>query len=480
MSAFATIYGLDRSYDSVTFATPPKVAYGSTAPEDTTKLWVNTREALAIKVTDTVSTIGTDEVVGTISTSVGSFTYSYVIPVGGKIYIPYFNQDYPNDYGDKNCFACFNTSTEELTFPSTLVNVPTNSPNAPNGSVESHVAVIGTKAYIFGGVRNVNWVDTILCLDSETDTITTLDVTLPWAGAVRGSVAYEAGNKVYLLLGDPDGSTTSLFMFDANAGTMSGLSIALHHGSGYPFVARAYASAALIFFCGDDDITSGSMYMLDMTSDKLTLMEGVTTPFSDRSPSYVTAINNVCYLFGGNHDDIKTSIYKYDGTVSVTKISAQIPKDVASDLFAVKVGSRVYMYNSDMTAAYYFDAETETVSSSPETFSFEMLGVTDTRSAAAVSDGLVYIFTVRNNSGTPCYYMLRHVVGDPYVSVPADTLLIHSGDTDKRFTVFDSSSIAVEIGVLAVYRGNENNVGERVEAALCQNGEWVNIKARSV
>jgi hypothetical protein len=112
------------------------IAYGDTAPEDTSKLWVKTAEPEDVQITPKLYPISEEIDIGV---SILPTTARYIASavVGTKVYL--FGG---RKKSDLNTINVFNTESNTITTLSTTL------PNEANGIAS---AVVGTKVYLFGG-----------------------------------------------------------------------------------------------------------------------------------------------------------------------------------------------------------------------------------------------------------------------------------------------------------------------------------------
>jgi hypothetical protein len=61
------------------------------------------------------------------------------------------------------------------------------------------------------------------------------------------------------------------------------------------------------------------------------------------------------------------------------------------------------------------------------------------------------------------------------IALPYDALLMHSTLDKNIFNLINTDNAQVEIGVIAVYKGNADGIGEQVKASLHNGTSWVTI-----
>ena len=162
------------------------IAYGNTAPEDTSKLWIKSEEPSNISfpvvwkpeqiiegITDTGTTLPT------VTTGIGTAA------VGTKIYL----------FGGYNSNSRLNTIQVFDTTNNTIQTLSTKLPTVENSI---GTAAVGTKIYLFGGYSS-DYLNTIQVFDTTNNTIQTLSTTLPSEAESIGTAA--VGTKIYLFGG---------------------------------------------------------------------------------------------------------------------------------------------------------------------------------------------------------------------------------------------------------------------------------------
>jgi hypothetical protein len=141
---------------------------------------------------------------------------------------------------------CFDTETETVT---------TLSVTLPVANKALHCAAVGTSVYILGGY---NAPTAIYCLDTETETITTLNATLKqgvWSGACTA-----VGNKIYIFGGFNNGALDTIQCFDTETYETSILSAKLTTARWGMGCAEAGDSGQIVVYGGISG-TSGLMYV---------------------------------------------------------------------------------------------------------------------------------------------------------------------------------------------------------------------------
>ena len=155
------------------------IAYGDTAPSDTSKLWIKGVEAEEVTITN-------QQLLSTLSTTLSTKTEAIgVAAVGTKIYLFGGNAS----SGRLNTIQVFDTTNNTISTLTTTLS---------EGTMSIGTAGFETKIYLFGGLGNSR-LNTIQVFDTTNDTITTSSITLPTGANGIGTAA--VGAKIYLFGG---------------------------------------------------------------------------------------------------------------------------------------------------------------------------------------------------------------------------------------------------------------------------------------
>lgn len=391
------------------------IAYGATAPEDTSKLWVKTTEPTQVRVTAKVT-----------------------------------------------------AANEELnTYIAAL----------PEKRIYAASAAVGTRIYLFGGSSNAtpNDLDSIRVFDTETKTISSLDVTLP--KALYHTSAAAVGTKIYLFGGrDADDTVqNSIHVFDTETNTISTLDVTM--------VAESYGSSAVavgtkIYVFGGAYIYNKKVrvlsyvHMFDTELGEIFRLN-VRIPTAQRHMAAAAAGTKI-YLLGGYYQyDSEPSVYRdtiyaFDTeTYTFSTLSTTLPNPLYF-MAAAAAGTKIYLFGgytgttTMSTEIISFDMETHAVS----TLDGTMLGNTYGGAAAAVG---TKIYLLGGYSGNGYDLGIHEFVTQ--VPLAENTLLIEASYTDNSVALLTG----VELGIANVYVGNAQGLAEKVAAAVYKDGAWVEI-----
>jgi N-acetylneuraminic acid mutarotase len=254
------------------------IAYGETAPEDTSKLWIKANEPNSLvfkRDIDGVESISLcDDYLPTACYAMGCAR------VGKKIYL----------FGGYDTVAqdvvhVFDTETETITPLGRIL---------PEGLNSMGCANVGTKIYVFGGISS-SAKNTIYEFDTETKDIKTLSVKLPQN--LSGMSCARVGNKIYLFGGhNGDKYVNTIVVFNTETKSITTSSVTL------PDTTRAMGCAVvgtkIYLFGGRDDVITDTIKVFDTESETITTLE-TTLPEKNIYNIICATIGTKIYLFGG-------------------------------------------------------------------------------------------------------------------------------------------------------------------------------------
>lgn len=402
------------------------IAYGDTAPEDTTKLWVNGAEPSKVIATNKMNGSETLSLVNT--TLPISVSYFACASVGTDIYI----------FGGHSTYS---TSDKIYKFDTERKTFELLSTTLPNPICNMGCAAVGTNIYLFGG-RQINngsstYYKTILKFDTQTYNIETLSSTVT-LNTRMGCAA--VGTDIYLIggmLNDGNSSNNNYVQkFNTKTETLERLS------------AFNYT------------------YAIDMGC---------------------VAIGTDIYLIGGKWGGTASSaIRKYDtltqGDVVTTGLSLT---NATSEVGCASVGTNIYCFGgfaSSTSSTYYgyntiqkIDIEKNTVELLSQTLSNAMAGV-----CCATVGSNIYALGGYSRTGTNNFNHYNTIY-DFAVSVPltANQLLLNTTLNKNLFKIINAESAEIEIGVNGVYRGNANGIAELESANVFDESQsaWVDVQS---
>lgn len=388
------------------------IAYGETAPEDTSKLWIKANEPANVSVGSDINGVESVANVG---------------------YLPSV------EYG-------------------------------------MSTARVGNKIYLFGGKTSVNfnttYLNTIRVYDIETNTLTTLETTLPTPCEEMGCAS--VGTKIYLFGGKYyTGSwyyVNTINVFDTETNTITTLSTTTSTSTNKYYSMGCVANGTKIYLFGGSNQSSiiNTINVFDTETEIFTTLS-TTLP----KPNYsmgCTSVGAKIYLFGGwtNSGGYLNTISVFDvNTNTITTLNTTLPQALHMESCAF-IGTKIYLFGgyngTAQNTIYEFDTETE------EVITLEAILPTACYSMGCSAYGnKVYLFGGYGSSALNtinCFsvgFELAH-----------NNLELQTGSNNK-FNLINTESAKVKIGVENVYIGNENNEADRVDAYLHNGTEWVQI-----
>ena len=405
------------------------IAYGDTAPEDTSKLWCKTDEPSAVIISKELEFgeggAGDNAEVSTLTATipelmdrmaVGSFGNKIYL-AGGRIRVT----------GSTDIISVFNTVDESITTISTKLPYVVQSAGS---------AVVGSKLYLLGGQSDnaLNSAMNKICyFDMETEEAKTVSATLPKVISSAGCAA--VGKKVYLF-------------------------------GGYRYVTNAFEHQTAI-------------YCFDTETNSVEELDAVLP--SGMYDMACAAVGTKIYLLGGARVVGTTSSTSVDTilcfdteTSSFVDVSAKLPQPIFGSA-CISIGTAVYILGgADSTASparqntiYRYDTVRDVVSKLGAEFPEARY-----YAGAGFANGSIYLF----GGFTGSFLDDIQRIAIATVALAPDTMQIVPRDDMNIVTLIKGDDV-LEIGVDTAYKGNADGVGERVEMALYKDGEWVEIEA---
>ena len=395
------------------------IAYGDIPPEDTSKLWVKTSEPNGVTVSPNkvFTEGGQDEALSEYQISALKYYGGAMAAVGNDIYI--FGGRTVSNSAAQTVIQRFTVETGTVT---------TLSAKVPNGALRIACAAYGTKIYLFGGTASdsaaaANVRNYIYEFDTVSLEIKTLDAM--FRVGVGRACAATVGSKIYVFGGrtsDWDGARSAISIFDAETLTFSD-----SNGGDLP-TANYYMSCApvgtKVYLFGGTKVME-SIVCYDTETEKATELS-VKLP-APRSTIGCSAINDMIVLIGGNSNaapethGVTHDIWYFDTKTNEITTSKFVTNGDLTETYAVTIGNTVYAMSGGYGWVYEYDP--------------------------------------------PIGHML----------LDKDRLQILSSPGENPFMVINHNSVKAEIGVSEVYKGNELGYGERTEASLYKDGDWITI-----
>lgn len=285
-------------------------------------------------------------------------------------------------------------------------------------TLEPGYATVGKKIYAFGGRSSLSGTSThnkIVCFDAESNAVSTISATLPSSG--KDCKVAATGTHIILF----DGNTadkTLLYSLDTTTNVLSQCPFAMPEG---------YTGSSAVVSDGTNIYVIGPKLGSDSRINKINI------DFENQSMTI-------------------TPIGPYNGTVYTGYTWFINGKILIADVKIIDTESGVVA---------------DTGFSFPYSTSYSVF--------VPYKDSL-YIFDSKASS--------YNVLEAPYVqkvtcprkkNLSKDTMLVRPSLDNNVFSLIRSDSLNVEIGVEDVYRGNDANEVEKVEALIYKDGAWTTI-----
>lgn len=404
------------------------IAYGDTAPEDTSKLWVKTSEPSGVIVSD--------------------------------------NMEYRETSG---------YSLEETDVSTADIKL----------ALTSHW-VVGDKIYFFGGLSgsknySSSYKNTIIRYDTLTETFTTLSTTLPKAMAQIGVIGY--GTKIYLVGGRTGNGASSgektILRFDTTDLTLTTTSATLNNTPGASiFHTFAIGTKAYVFSCSN---TANAMTIVESFDAETEEVSQVTLLGLPTNAGVCCDGQRYIYFVGGTFNNIRRNAIKRIDTTDWTMADLK-PKLITT----VWVTSCVFTNNTICVFGGWKNTSTGGVTGNN---SVQMIDIAEESTIEAEItfgfngasfvelEGNVYIFfggeTTDFNNFSTAVYTFKPSGKECVLANGIMCIIPHS--TENKTPLINTDTVKVEIGVDKVYKGNADGIGEDVEAALFKDGAWTTI-----
>ena len=329
-------------------------------------------------------------------------------------------------------------------------------------------AVVGTKIYYLGGTTN-KYVNTIHVYDTTTSGFETLTVGLP--ANVGDASAVAIGTKIYLFGGRKSSSSynTNIYVFDTEQETVSTLGVTLPSKKYYMGI-TAYGTKIYLFGGFNGTSCEDVVWSFDTTTNEFNTLTDVLT--SKCSSIAVANVGTKAYLFGGSTSGSNSSglnhihVFNFE-TERLDKISVTLPGPLCL-IGATSVGTKIYLFggglrttSSEGRYARVFDTETLEFTN---IYDFGEAGVYGL--CADAVDGKIYLY-----AGNRTTIGLFAIEASDLEYNKAYALI----STYKNVFRLIGGNTSLDIGVVNVNIGNENNKAQKVTAYLYNGTKWEEI-----
>lgn len=315
------------------------VAFGNTAPDDTSKLWIKTEKPESVEARLSFDFVGNEQMQAATLALPAHVYHSSACAVGKKIYI--FGGG-----GSSYSAAIYVYDTETNGMEKLTAVLPTAA--AGNAS-----AAVGKKIYIFGGRSgsgSTGKSKKIRVFDTETHAVDSLAVELPEDRYQATAAA--VGNKIYIFGGSyyssGEKARSTIYLFNAESNAITSLAASL---PSIVYYACAVAVGSKIYVFGGYDGTNpqSTISVFDTAAQTVETLD-VTLP----TPAYMfsgAAVGSVIYLFGGyNGGGLDTIVRFNTETHEIETLGATMSKKNWGTP-AASVGSKIYVFDGHSSAS---------------------------------------------------------------------------------------------------------------------------------
>ena len=322
---------------------------------------------------------------------------------------------------------------------------------------------VGKKIYLLGGYDGSNGTDTIFCLDTVTEELQLLDVTLPYTCYALSCAAI--GSKIYVFGGG--NRYTNACCFDTDTETITTLPSISTYTSNR---GSAVVDGKTYVFGGLKEGSTGydpNVYRVDIDGDVITQTKVGSYGGHSAYGQAGCSIGAKVYIIGGHTNGAGNlnTILCFD---TETGTATTCPKTIPTKMYnvgCVSIGTNIYLFggytgSKSVNTIIKYDTVNETL----ETLTTQLSSSMNAMGCVPV-DKHVYIL-----GGA---VEINLFFDGPLV--PENVLKVIPQPETSEFSIINSDSIKVGVGVQKVYLGNKHGYGEEVEAALYKDGEWTTI-----
>ena len=323
------------------------IAYGDTAPEDTSKLWIKSEEPSNISFPVLWNPEQIVEGITNTGTTLSKKTHRIgTVAIGTKIYL--FG-GYSNGY-PQNTIQIFDTTNNTIQTLSTTL---------PKKTYDIGTAVVGTKIYLFGGNDDRDYLNTIQIFDTTNNTIQTLSTTLPQTASSIGTVAI--GTKIYLFGGYRYNFLNTIQIFDTTNNTIQTLSTTLPTEASN--IGTAAVGTKIYLFGGIGGKNRSSLNTIQIFDTTNNTIQTLSTTLPQAAYDIGTAaVGTKIYLFGGRGSDYLNTINLFTVNVPLSSNDIIVVQEYYARTFKIlKAPTEVevsvkYVYKGDQNLAKLIDA----------------------------------------------------------------------------------------------------------------------------
>ncbi|WKY49055.1 kelch repeat-containing protein [Eubacteriaceae bacterium ES3] len=350
-----------------------------------------------------------------------------------------------------------NTDISTVLNEATLVNPVATADSVICSGRNLSAERIDEKVYLFGGYDES---PEILIYDLITCLTTSTGVNMP-TDRIYQHATGRIDNEIYLIGGrNSSGVTNKIYCFDVIANTLSdiGLTVTLNKGYGYHGFGYAAVGTKIYFFGGYQTTSSSSIVDTAFCFDMETRVFSDITdwPYGDSALMSCVVIGTDIFICGG-YGTTSTKIVKYDTLTGAYLTVATMP---ASIIYcqAVSIGTDIYVFYE--YGIYKFDSVTSEVTT------ITTASVQRYRQGFMLSYGSD-VFSFGGN------YLTNQVLKMACdIELEQNHLQIASLRSGQRIELFNQNGIELKMPVSDVFKGDSNNLAQKVEAYYYDNDQW--------
>ena len=313
-------------------STEMNVAFGNTAPDDTSKLWIKTAEPESLEARLSFDFVGNEQLRSATLSMPTSVYYSAAAAMGKKIYI----------------FGGGQSASDMILVYDTEANtVQRLSETLPYKVHALSAATVGSKIYLFGGNGESETFNKIWIFDPATNTLESPGVNMP--DKLYLSATAVVGKKIFLFGGAYRGSSSvqckrNIYMFNTESNSIAKLGTSFSVDL-YGATAAAVGTKIYIFGGYKNPTFYDSIYRFDTESYTLTALETVLP-----NPVYLAlsaAIGSTIYVFGGSRSSgggLNTILRFNTLTETLETIDTTLAKNIYGTP-CVAIGSKIFVFD---------------------------------------------------------------------------------------------------------------------------------------
>lgn len=361
------------------------------------------------------------------------------------------------------------------------------------GWYRAPAAAVNGKIYTFGGVANIaSVVDTIYEYDPSTDKIAAKNTTLPLA--LSGMAAVSLNDKVYLFGGynsSDDNKGKEIYEYDPSTDTLVAKSATLAQAVRNPVASAANGKIYVfggVLNTGSVTASRKRMYEYDPDNDTLVRTDDFIEDGIHSAPA--VTINNKIYMFGGSDKDGDpvNKIREYDPTTNTLTVKTATLPNVRHSSSAVALNGKAYIFggrNNTNSAGGYFSEifEYDPLTDVLTTKTTVALPTKLAYSAAAVVDDRAYIFGGSTGNGkvnTIQEYTPKAYLGANHLKVFAS--VFNTGEHQVVTNIVNGKKEQLKLYMTSAFIGDDDGYAKAQDAYVYNTSisNWQTLEGTSL